>query len=649
MAVFVQVRGGYRNATGGIVHGTISFRLTAALNDPAANLTYEPVPTTAQLSAGNFSVTLLATKDNDLTPAGVMYEVTEAVDGAPARTWYLDVDEAWAGAGVDLADVAPSLPGELIYTYATQDDIANHAGGVDPHGDRAYTVTQIGVHAGATDPHGDRAYTDGVALGLTKIPVTADQTVFVSPRGDDAWDGLTLGTAKLTLAAGLAALSGPGTIQLAAGTISTGGQINLDGRVGVTIQGMGGATAGASPATIVSHSGSGATAVISMRSSYGCKLVGFMLLCTNAGFTGDVIDLRLTSSSTSLWQISDLYIGGTGGCVPASGINCGNSQDGIIAFSNIVGCTVGIKGRSIAGDFSNAIVVWRSRFSGATTASVQNIGEGWMIGGCNFAAIAGGKAGAILNGAGIVARGVFITGNWFGDVTAAAGGTQISMPCVGLNVTGNFIGFNTTATGVAIGDNSVGVRVNANRFEAGNSGDTGISIGTGVADYDVGGNNYQSVATPISGGSVEQHRAAVDMTAAYRWQNNAGTDILSVNTLNGRVGALTGAPNSALHVAGPIATAQAAITGATTLGGSHSTVECTAAAPYSVTLPSAVGIAGREYTAIKTDNNANLVTLATTSAQTINGAATYTGLNAQWKYVTVRATAGGHWIIVGSN
>lgn len=144
---------------------------------------------------------------------------------------------------------------------------------------------------------------------------------------------------------------------------------------------------------------------------------------------------------------------------------------------------------------------------------------------------------------------------------------------------------------------------------------------------------------------VVTHRAAVDSAPTYRWQTVAGTDILVVNTINGRVGVLTGTPNSSLHVNGSVASIVTVITGATTLSGSHSQILASAAAPYSITLPSAVGATGRRYTIVKTDNNANVITLATTSAQTINGVTTYVGLNRQYARVTV-VSDGANWVIV---
>jgi len=64
-----------------------------------------------------------------------------------------------------------------------------------------------------------------------------------------------------------------------------------------------------------------------------------------------------------------------------------------------------------------------------------------------------------------------------------------------------------------------------------------------------------------------------------------------------------------------------------------------------MTLPTAVGVTGKTYT-IKLSASGSS-TIATTSAQTIDGASTYS-LSAQYKFVTVLSN-GANWIIIGAN
>jgi hypothetical protein len=92
----------------------------------------------------------------------------------------------------------------------------------------------------------------------------------------------------------------------------------------------------------------------------------------------------------------------------------------------------------------------------------------------------------------------------------------------------------------------------------------------------------------------------------------------------------------------PVATKTAAYT----LTAADDTVLASAGGgAFTLTLPTAVGIAGRTYTVVKTDSSANAVTLDGNGAETINGAATY-ALSTQYARVTVRSDGAG-WIIVG--
>lgn len=66
---------------------------------------------------------------------------------------------------------------------------------------------------------------------------------------------------------------------------------------------------------------------------------------------------------------------------------------------------------------------------------------------------------------------------------------------------------------------------------------------------------------------------------------------------------------------------------------------------FTATLPTAVGCTGKEYR-LK-NSGTGVITIATTSSQTIDGATTYS-LGSQWKYVSVVST-GANWIIMENN
>ena len=76
------------------------------------------------------------------------------------------------------------------------------------------------------------------------------------------------------------------------------------------------------------------------------------------------------------------------------------------------------------------------------------------------------------------------------------------------------------------------------------------------------------------------------------------------------------------------------------------TILVNAAGLVTITLPTAVGIAGKIYTIKKIDSTAYAVTVATTSSQTIDGVTTYT-LSNQYGGVNVQSD-GSNWYIIGN-
>jgi hypothetical protein len=86
-----------------------------------------------------------------------------------------------------------------------------------------------------------------------------------------------------------------------------------------------------------------------------------------------------------------------------------------------------------------------------------------------------------------------------------------------------------------------------------------------------------------------------------------------------------------------------AITGARTLDNTDCFIDCTSGT-FNVTLPTAVGIAGREY--IIKNSGAGTITVATTSSQTIDGSTTYS-LSTQYSRVNL-VSDGANWKIIGT-
>ena len=130
-------------------------------------------------------------------------------------------------------------------------------------------------------------------------------------------------------------------------------------------------------------------------------------------------------------------------------------------------------------------------------------------------------------------------------------------------------------------------------------------------------------------------------TSGFFFRQNGATvqfaDLSSAQTLASKT--LT---NPLLNGMRTAVTTQTAAFTATT---SNSTILCNATtAAFTVTLPTAVGNTGLMFRIKKIDASANAVTVATTSAQTIDGAATR-ALSAQWASVAVQSD-GANWVVI---
>ena len=99
-----------------------------------------------------------------------------------------------------------------------------------------------------------------------------------------------------------------------------------------------------------------------------------------------------------------------------------------------------------------------------------------------------------------------------------------------------------------------------------------------------------------------------------------------------------------LKVDGSFAMAYVAKTGAYTTTENDHTINCTTGT-FTVTLQTAVGVTGREY--VVKNTGTGVITVGTTSSQTIDGSTTYT-LGSQYKYVKIQSD-GANWIIIGNN
>lgn len=115
MASLAEVAGTYRDAQNNPASGRVVFALTEPLRDMAGNILYDNQPISVDLDAnGSVSVTLVVTQDPTISPQGVTYAVTEQIDYAETRTWYLAISSSDP---VNLAAVSPAIEANPRYAY----------------------------------------------------------------------------------------------------------------------------------------------------------------------------------------------------------------------------------------------------------------------------------------------------------------------------------------------------------------------------------------------------------------------------------------------------------------------------------------------------------------------------------------------------
>lgn len=102
--------------------------------------------------------------------------------------------------------------------------------------------------------------------------------------------------------------------------------------------------------------------------------------------------------------------------------------------------------------------------------------------------------------------------------------------------------------------------------------------------------------------------------------------ILLVNSICAlsQIGIGTTTPNSTLDVRGTISTPVTSFTGNTSAGSADNMLIFTGTSAATITLPTAVGITGREYWIKNASTNASVLTIATTASQTVEGLSNWT-------------------------
>jgi hypothetical protein len=261
------------------------------------------------------------------------------------------------------------------------------------------------------------------------------------PSGD-----ATGATDSAAIAALISALPSAGSyvIEAQSGTYYLNATISLNGTTAVTLRGQSGMTGGGAAGTYFRYVGT-SSPFINARSTDGFQLRDLMVVATNSGFAGNLIDLShdaTLETDSALWEIRDCYLGIT--AANGTVIYLDDAISGRIAHNNIQGGAIGIQGVAVSGHYSNAITIDGANvFQDQSSAQISGPGQGWKISGNTFelAAVA-----AIVQAFGAQSGGE-ISGNWFGDATGSQ--TVITVGS-GVSVRGNFISGAAGTTGVSV-------------------------------------------------------------------------------------------------------------------------------------------------------------------------------------------------------
>lgn len=303
---------------------------------------------------------------------------------------------------------------------------------------------------------------------------------------------------------------GCGTINIPKGDFAASTSLQAAETRSCTVQGAGGMTAGATPATRITFTGVGT--IFDARSTAGFTLRNIQVVATNPAFRGIAVDFSHSASG------GDAALGVVEHCAffatPFAGagarfdvfVNLDKAIMMRVSDSVFQGGRVAIQGVGPKGGYSNSVVIVNNVFGSTigtiSGAMIANPGDGWSIIGNTAEMGTGTGVAKFVACDQNLARGVNMSGNWIGDwPSGTMGFTDIEVCGAGWNISSNLIATPGTGRGtlIKVKNNAAGILITANSMTTAESDCIGVEVGSGVKDLRVMANAWGRVSTLMSG------------------------------------------------------------------------------------------------------------------------------------------------------